>query len=650
MVKKCVERGKSGYDALGRPAGFVLGSDYSVSYGYDEVGRFSSVTSFVAFVPFVVNYSYLTGTDLLSGWSSPTGHAVIRSFEPNRDLLTAVSNRYNGATVSAFDYINDALSRRVQRTDSGSATATNAFGYNSRSELSSARVGTNSYGYAYDAIGNRLAVSNNAEALTYAANALNQYTNITDGDVVVPQYDLDGNLTNYNGWTFAWDGENRLVLALNAATVVSNSYDYMSRRVQKVVDSTTHTFQYDGWAMIQETTGTQTNSYAYGLDLSGSLQGAGTIGGLLAVVCNGQPYHPEFDANGNVTDYVDTNGTVVAHYEFDAFGNTVAQSGTLTESFAFRFSTKYLDDEPGLYYYGYRYYSPELGRWLSRDPADEQAGPSLLCYQSNDAVNFVDPLGLWQYQRSTSEETTLVTTDADDTIQSLSTRIGLKATEYNQWLSPANSQSQIPDDSSTVLGGGCQYRIPNTIVAWWSGDLGLVGRGLVDWDTLVQRVAADGYYVVPGRSQERVRLALQRALEAGTRDKTVHGFVYQGHGSQVALGSSGWMPGVAPRAMELYYRDYNFPNSNTFEPGVNIQYKLGFVIILSCASANGRTALFSETQGGVFLGFNGWMFPVLNGSTGGASTFGDPWSYLQRTPDAPVPPDQPVIIIGRWRF
>jgi hypothetical protein len=36
------------YDALGRPAVFVLGSDYSVSYGYDEVGRFSSVTSFVA--------------------------------------------------------------------------------------------------------------------------------------------------------------------------------------------------------------------------------------------------------------------------------------------------------------------------------------------------------------------------------------------------------------------------------------------------------------------------------------------------------------------------------------------------------------------------------------------------------------------------
>jgi RHS repeat-associated protein len=342
----------------------------------------------------------------------------VRSYEPNRDLITAVDNRTGASLISRFDYANDAIARRTHRIDSGSATATNQFDYNPRSELTSAAMGTNAYGYAYDAIGNRLAVNNNAEALTYAANALNQYTNITDVGVVVPQYDLDGNLTNYNGWSYAWDGENRLIGAVNGLTVVSNQYDYMSRRVQKVVNGVTNRFVYDGWNLASEITSTGvTNVYVWGMDLSGPLQGAGGIGGLMAVVRNGQPYHPAFDANGNITDYVATNGAVVAHYEFDAFGNTAAQSGTLADAFAYRFSTKYLDYETGLYYYGYRYYSPELGRWLSRDPAEEQAGPSLLCYQSNDAVNFVDPLGLWQYQRSPSEETTLVTTDAGDTIR-----------------------------------------------------------------------------------------------------------------------------------------------------------------------------------------------------------------------------------------
>ena len=53
---------------------------------------------------------------------------------------------------------------------------------------------------------------------------------------------------------------------------------------------------------------------------------------------------------------------------YDAFGNTISQSGPLADFFRHRFSTKYFDSETGLYYYGYRYYSPVLMRWLTRDP------------------------------------------------------------------------------------------------------------------------------------------------------------------------------------------------------------------------------------------------------------------------------------------
>jgi YD repeat-containing protein len=59
-----------------------------------------------------------------------------------------------------------------------------------------------------------------------------------------------------------------------------------------------------------------------------------------------------YDANGNVTELVDTNGTTVAAYVYDPYGNTISKSGTLADANPFRFSTKYLDEESGLYYYG----------------------------------------------------------------------------------------------------------------------------------------------------------------------------------------------------------------------------------------------------------------------------------------------------------
>jgi RHS repeat-associated protein len=103
-----------------------------------------------------------------------------------------------------------------------------------------------------------------------------------------------------------------------------------------------------------------------------------------------------YDANGNVTDLVGTNGTGLAHYEYDPFGNPLVATGTLAAANPFRFSTKYTDDETGLVYYGIRYYSPEMGRWLSRDPIGERGGRNLYGFVNNSPVNYFDPYGLWK--------------------------------------------------------------------------------------------------------------------------------------------------------------------------------------------------------------------------------------------------------------
>ncbi|HXR05420.1 MAG TPA: RHS repeat-associated core domain-containing protein [Verrucomicrobiae bacterium] len=129
-------------------------------------------------------------------------------------------------------------------------------------------------------------------------------------------------------------------------------------------------------------------TYTRGNDLSGDLQDAGGIGGLLArtdmglwTVGSGQATaFYQSDGNGNITCMVNTNGMIVAHYEYDPFGNTLSMSGPLAAANRYRFSSKEWNDNAGIYYYGFRFYDPNLQRWPNRDPLGDLGG---LVYRSS---------------------------------------------------------------------------------------------------------------------------------------------------------------------------------------------------------------------------------------------------------------------------
>jgi len=137
-------------------------------------------------------------------------------------------------------------------------------------------------------------------------------------------------------------------------------------------------------------------------DLSGSLEGAGGIGGLLARshayqsgsgnFTNHNFYHA--DGNGNVTYMVNNSQTVAASYRYDPYGNTISSSGSLASANVYRFSSKEIHANSGLYYYGYRWYHPNLQRWPNRDPMEEEGGFNLYAMVFNDPVNAYDAFGL----------------------------------------------------------------------------------------------------------------------------------------------------------------------------------------------------------------------------------------------------------------
>ena len=247
-----------------------------------------------------------------------------------------------------------------------------------------------------------------------------------------PIHDLDGNLTNDGRWLYSWDGESRLISMTPTATAIANgapnievsfAYDYASRRIGKtvvdkrVIPNITRHFScaYDGWNPVAEwertgTTLTLKHTHLWGLDLgssgtaeagtSANFQQAGGVAGLIA-----SSYHnpstrdhfiPGYDANGNIIAWTSGTGALVKKIDYDAFGNEVIAEnfGDVAKLPAFGFSTKIKDRETGLSYYGYRYYDPVTGRWLSRDPIEEEGGANLYVFLDNNGVDKWDWLGL----------------------------------------------------------------------------------------------------------------------------------------------------------------------------------------------------------------------------------------------------------------
>lgn len=267
--------------------------------------------------------------------------------------------------------------------------------------------------------GATLANGNNS----YTAQVLDNYSATANDTVtfnlpssVTFQYDGNGNLTNDGRRVFEYDFENQLTNVFVASAWRSEfRYDAFGRkRVQRDYGWTGSAWNltnevryvYDGMLVIQERNASNVPQVTYtrGNDLSGSLQGAGGIGGLLARTANSQLLSPNSssaahafyhaDGNGNITAMVNFEGSVLARYSYDPYGNTLSMSGSLAEANTYRFSSKEWQRNAGLYYYGYRFYEPNLQRWLNRDPLGEAGGINLYGFVGNSPLIWIDPYGL----------------------------------------------------------------------------------------------------------------------------------------------------------------------------------------------------------------------------------------------------------------
>ena len=216
----------------------------------------------------------------------------------------------------------------------------------------------------------------------------------------LPTYDDDGNMTFDGRFRYSWNGENRMIRAEEAVaptnrapTVIAYAYDEQGRMVSKNIAGTNtvaRSLLWDGYNIVREVENGTPTYNVWGLDLDGTVQGCGGVGGLLAVAKTNGLHVALYDANGNVSEYVAASGALSVHYEYSPFGEPLA---TLGESFAHQFSTKPYCSQTRLLIYQYRSVAVENGRWTSRDPVAESGGHNLFSFCGNKVLNLVNILG-----------------------------------------------------------------------------------------------------------------------------------------------------------------------------------------------------------------------------------------------------------------
>ena len=374
-------------------------------------------------------YTYDKTGQLLT--ASGTEGSTNRANEQLKYSYDAAGNLYqrtNNALIQTFgvDNLNQlSTAARTGTLTVGGATSTNVSSVtvnDGTTTVTATRYGDNSF-----AATNFTLVSGSK---TYSAIGVDGSGNRVTNSVIVNlassvtyTYDADGNLTNDGVRTFSYDEENQLTnVSVSGSWKVEFQYDgKMRRRVMKeynlngTVTNEVH-YVYDGNVVVEERDWNNTLRVGYvrGKDLSGqtgsALNGAGGIGGLLARVDyttgTAVPAYYHSDANGNVTCLTDGSQNVVARYAYDPYGNLLAKSGSLADVNAYRFSSKEWNENSGLVYYLYRFYDPNLQRWLNRDPIGEGGfwspfiadwvafTPNLMIFVQNNPITYIDPLGL----------------------------------------------------------------------------------------------------------------------------------------------------------------------------------------------------------------------------------------------------------------
>ncbi len=419
------------YDERYRLTTFSNADNRQITYTYDDASNLTSLSSPAG----TTTYTYDPLNRLASANNANAGLTTYTYDEVGNRVLTELGNgtreravyddldrlvslqqaNIDGELFARFDYALDAVGNRTQvvELDGRQVNYTYDSTYRLLSEsISDPLAGDRLIEYSYDAVGNRLTRNDSAEGLTlYTYNQNNQLTTTLDG----------GGITT----TFAYDDNGNLIFRENSTEQIEYTFDIENRLVSTTIDRNGETQQaeyiYDDFGIrVASTVNGEETRYLVDPNrpFAQVLEEYSVDGKILTAYVYGDSLIAQIDADDAVTYFhadglgstrilTDSAGEIVSQFDYDAFGRELFQQGADTD---FQFAGEQRDDVLELDYLRARYYDPDLGRFISRDPfpgfLDDPYSLHKYQYAHNNPVNNTDPSGLFTLNEVTA--TTIV--------------------------------------------------------------------------------------------------------------------------------------------------------------------------------------------------------------------------------------------------
>ena len=385
----------------------------------DKAGRLYKVTADGS----ITTYAYYP-TGSLKSVTYPSG--AKEEYTYTRDsLLKELKNiKADGLVMDDYTYTYDAAHNQLTKTEvvNGVNKGTTAYTYDSLSRLETVTEPDRTTGYTYDSAGNRLTESvtsgGKTVVTTYTYNEQNRLLKTVTQSVdkterVTYAYDNNGNMlakdrsetastpsgdmpsmaayrlgktTDNYSTIYRYDVWNQLTKTVEKDKTVTYTYNGEGYMAVKTVNGTLTRYLYEGDKVVLETD-------ASGAQTARNVHGAN----LLSRTMGGQTAWYMYNGHADVTALVDTAGSILASYRYDAWGTVIEEHENVGVANPYRYAGYRYESETGLYYLNARYYDSTIARFLtedtySGDPSDPLS-LNLYTYCFNNPIMYIDPTG-----------------------------------------------------------------------------------------------------------------------------------------------------------------------------------------------------------------------------------------------------------------